>query len=156
MRYATDRAVIATPVGAIAVEGDDRFVSRISIMAEAAPIAVPTTAAVKRAVDQLERWFSSEINDFDLDLTPPTTERGLTLRNGLIAVGYGETLSYGALARMLKSSPRAIGQLCARNPFPIVVPCHRVLAGNGLGHYSAGRGAETKQWLLDHERRIRR
>ncbi len=76
------------------------------------------------------------------------------MREGLIAVGYGETVSYGELAKRLDSGPRAIGQLCARNPFPIVVPCHRVLgAGGALGSYSAGDGPATKQWLLDHEQR---
>jgi len=71
-----------------------------------------------------------------------------------MAIPPGETISYGALARIAGSSPRAIGQACARNPFPIVVPCHRVVgSGGAIGHYSAGRGIITKSWLLDHERR---
>jgi methylated-DNA-[protein]-cysteine S-methyltransferase len=49
------------------------------------------------------------------------------------------------------SAARAIGQACARNPLPIVVPCHRVVASNGLGPYSAGHGIATKAWLLAHE-----
>jgi methylated-DNA-[protein]-cysteine S-methyltransferase len=91
--------------------------------------------------------------DFDIALAPANTLRGQALRGGLIGVGYGTTLSYGALARQLGSGARAVGQLCARNPFPIVVPCHRILGSGGLGHYSAGDGITTKQWLLDHERR---
>ncbi len=156
MGYAPDRAVIATPIGAVAIEGDADVIHRIHILSEPAPIRRPDRPAVIAAAEQLEAWFAGALQSFDLALAPPGTPRGQALRDGLIGVPYGETLSYGALARRLASGPRAIGQLCARNPFPIVVPCHRILAGNGLGQYSAGRGVETKQWLLDHELRHRR
>ena len=69
----------------------------------------------------------------------------------MIGISHGEALSYGALARLAQSGPRAIGQACARNPLPIIVPCHRVLGSNGLGHYSGGDGVTTKRWLLAHE-----
>ncbi len=149
--YARDHALIATPIGPIRIEGDERL-SGIRIGAEGrrTPGSAP---AVLAAAAQLERWFAGELREFDLALESAGTPRGEALRAGLIAVGYGETLSYGELARLLGSAPRAIGQLCARNPFPIVVPCHRVLAGGGkLGHYSGGDGPKTKSWLLDHER----
>lgn len=155
MRYATDSAVIATPIGAIRLTGDDKL-HAIRVLTEAAEPVRGSAPAVLAAAEQLEAWFAGALHAFDLALEPPATLRGHALRQGLIDVGYGDTLSYGALARKLGSSPRAIGQLCARNPFPIVVPCHRVLAGDGLGNYSAGAGIATKQWLLDHEQRYRR
>jgi methylated-DNA-[protein]-cysteine S-methyltransferase len=151
--YARDHALIATPIGAIRVEGDDSALTAIRIGGEGVPTR-GNAAAVREAAEQLAEWFAKKRHAFDLPLTPTGTPRGEVLRAGLIAVGYGETLSYGALARMLGSSPRAIGQLCARNPFPIVVPCHRVLADGGrLGHFSGGDGPKTKSWLLEHERR---
>lgn len=151
--YARDHARIATPIGPVTVTGDDARVTAIRIGDEAAP-SRGSAAAVRDAVEQLEQWFAGERRGFDLALEPAATPRGAELRAGLIALGYGDTLSYGALARKLGSGPRAIGQLCARNPFPIVVPCHRVLgAGGALGHYSAGEGPKTKAWLLEHERR---
>ena len=74
----------------------------------------------------------------------------------MIGIGYGRTVSYGALATSARSSARAIGQACARNPFPIIIPCHRVLNASGsLGANSAGQGPETKRWLLDFEQRDR-
>ncbi|MDP5280499.1 methylated-DNA--[protein]-cysteine S-methyltransferase [Sphingomonas sp. DG1-23] len=150
--YARDYALIATPIGKIRVEGDDAGLTAIRIGGEGA--ASPgSSAAVRTAGEQLAQWFARERETFDLTLAPAGTPRGEALRAGLIAIGYGETLSYGALARTLGSSPRAIGQLCARNPFPIVVPCHRVLgSGGALGHYSGGDGPKTKAWLLEHER----
>lgn len=151
--YARDHALIATPIGAIGIEGDEGVLTAIRIGADG-PGARGSADAVRAAAEQLEQWFAGERESFELALAPAGTPRGEALRAGLIAVGYGETLSYGALARVLASSPRAIGQLCARNRFPIVVPCHRVLgSGGALGAYSAGDGPKTKSWLLEHERR---
>jgi len=152
--YARDHALIATPIGPIRIEGDDRQLERIAIGAEGAACRGSSTV-VRAAADQLEQWFAGDRRSFDLALAPSATPRGAILRDGLIAVPFGQTISYGDLSRALGSSARAIGQLCARNPFPLVVPCHRVLnQGGGLGAYSAGQGPTTKSWLLDHERRL--
>lgn len=151
--YARDHALIATPVGAIRIEGDEGAISGLRICAEG-PRARGAATAVREAIVQLEQWFAGERRGFDLTLQPAASARAEALRQGLIAVPYGKTLSYGALARLLGSAPRAIGQLCARNPFPIIVPCHRILgAGGALGNYSGGEGPTTKSWLLEHERR---
>lgn len=152
--YAQDEAVIATPIGAVRVTGDDRTITRITIGRDAAP-APGHAAAVREAAAQLDAWFAGARRDFALPLARAVTPRGQALRDAMAAIPFGETMSYGALARAAASSPRAIGQACARNPFPIVVPCHRVLAAGGaLGAYSAGDGPATKQWLLDHERHL--
>lgn len=151
--YARDIARIATPVGMITVEGDATAVSAIRIDAGGAPVS-GSADAVRGAIQQLEQWFAGERTTFDLPLAPAATHRGQALRDAMVAIGYAQTLSYGELARRAVSSARAIGQACARNPFPIVVPCHRVLnADGGLGAYSAGQGSSTKRWLLEHERR---
>jgi methylated-DNA-[protein]-cysteine S-methyltransferase len=68
-------------------------------------------------------------------------------------VRYGETTSYGALARRARLPAdqvpaRAVGAIMAANPIPVIVPCHRVLASDGLGGYSGGEGIEVKRWLL--------
>ncbi len=70
-------------------------------------------------------------------------------------VGYGQTVSYGTLARRARSDgrttalpARAVGRIMGSNPIPVVVPCHRVVAADGLGGYSGGQGLEVKRWLL--------
>jgi methylated-DNA-[protein]-cysteine S-methyltransferase len=152
--YARDHALIATPIGSVRVEGESGRLSAVRIGGEGVP-ARGSDPAVRAAAEQIEAWFAGARRDFDVPLEPAVSPRGDALRAGLVAVGYGETLSYGELARRLGSSARAIGQLCARNPFPLLVPCHRVLgAGGALGAYSAGDGSTTKAWLLEHERRI--
>lgn len=152
MNYARTSARLATPIGMLVVDGDDTHVHRISIEPVRCKSHRAGAPAVRVAAEQLEAWFDGALTAFDLALAPPRTMRGSYLRAGLIAVGYGETRSYGELAHVLGSGARAIGQHCARNAFPIVVPCHRIVgAGGSLGHYSAGDGTSTKRWLLDHE-----
>lgn len=154
--YARDEALIATPIGGVRINADGERLTAIRIEPEKSGDIAPTTDLLRNAVEQLRQWFAGERRAFDLPLAPAATPRGQALRDGMIGIGYGETLSYGALSRQLASSPRALGQACARNPFPIVVPCHRVLNADGsLGAYSGGDGPTTKKWLLDHEQRHR-
>lgn len=151
--YARDHALIATPIGPIRIEGDAEMIFRIDLGARG-PARRGESAPIQEAASQIYAYFTGDLKEFDLPLPVISSPRGQVLRSGLIALRYGESASYGELARRLDSGPRAIGQLCARNPFPIVVPCHRVVgAGGALGSYSAGDGPATKQWLLDHERR---
>ena len=70
---------------------------------------------------------------------------------------YGETTTYAALALAAghKNAYRAAGSANAKNPLPIIIPCHRVLSHSGLGGYSGGKGLPTKIWLLEHEAKNR-
>jgi methylated-DNA-[protein]-cysteine S-methyltransferase len=74
---------------------------------------------------------------------------------GIAAIRPGKTRTYGELAERIKSSPRAVGNACGANPYPLVVPCHRVVATNhGLGGFARQRGGfllDVKRWLLAHE-----
>lgn len=89
----------------------------------------------------------------DLPLAPRGSSFQLRVWKALRAIPHGATTSYAALARSLGSAPRAVGQANARNPIPILIPCHRVVGVAGLGGYSGGAGTETKRYLLDLERR---
>lgn len=156
MAYAHSSAVIATPIGAVRITADGETLSTISIKPEGEMLRAPDTPLLKRAAEQLQAYFAGEREHFDLPFSPLASARGAALRRAIGEIGYGETLSYGALARIAGSSARAIGQACARNPLPIVIPCHRVTgAGGKLGHYSGGDGAATKAWLLNHEAKDR-
>lgn len=152
LMYARDAASIATPIGLVRVTGTSDRIESVAIGPDGIAIA-STTPALREALDQLAAYFAGRLSVFDLPLAPSDTPRGDVLRQAIVAVPYGRTASYGALAQAIQSSPRAIGQACARNPFPIIVPCHRILgAGGGLGAYSAGNGPITKSRLLDLER----
>jgi methylated-DNA-[protein]-cysteine S-methyltransferase len=116
--------------------------------------------AVSAAHDQLAEYFSGTRRGFDLDLDWGTASSAQRRVLSLLfeTVGYGETISYGALARRLalrENGPeipaRAIGGIMGSNPIPVIVPCHRVVAADGLGGFSGGTGVEFKRWLLTFE-----
>jgi methylated-DNA-[protein]-cysteine S-methyltransferase len=152
--YARDTARLATPIGLVVLTGTDEVLESVTIGAEGSARA-GTAAAVRLAADQVGRYFAGELTRFDLPLAPARTPRGEALRAAMIAIGHGETATYGQLAVAIGSAARAVGQACARNPLPLVVPCHRILSAAGPDRYSAGAGPVTKQWLLAHERRHR-
>jgi len=108
------------------------------------------TPLLEEAARQIGEYFAGTRTGFDLPLRLGTGFQARFLK-GLTEIPFGETRSYGDLARALGVSPQAIGQACGANPIPIIVPCHRVLAAGSLGGYSAPGGIETKIALLKHE-----
>lgn len=108
------------------------------------------TPLLEEAARQLGEYFAGNRRSFDLPLRLGAGFQARFLE-ALAGIPFGETRSYGELARALGVSPQAIGQACGANPLPILVPCHRVLAADGLGGYSAPGGIETKITLLKHE-----
>ncbi len=144
------RTTLETPIGPLTVETNARHLTRLAWLRVEAEN--PGDPLLGEALAQLRAYFNHHLTDFDLPLAPASSPRGNALRDAIRGIPHGEALSYGALARIAASGPRAIGQACARNPFPVVVPCHRVLAAGGrLGAYSGGNGPDTKRQLLDHE-----
>ena len=84
----------------------------------------------------------------------PAAERKRRVDSAIAAVSLGRTQRYGEIAKKLKSAPRAVGQACGRNPYPVIVPCHRVVGAGGLGGFAQARDGfllEAKRWLLTHE-----
>jgi methylated-DNA-[protein]-cysteine S-methyltransferase len=107
------------------------------------------SALLSRAIEQLETYFDGRLRHFSLPLRPRGTPFQRHVWSRLREIPYGETCSYRSLAVDLATSPRALARACATNPLPIIIPCHRVVsAGGGLGGYSGGDGAATKQALL--------
>ena len=151
------QASLVTPIGTLSIVADRNCLLGVRIGgadASSAPRRDDALPLVEEALRQLAAWFAGTLDRFDLPLAPAGTPRGAALRAAIEGVGYGETESYGVVSRRIDSSPRAIGQACARNPFPLIVPCHRIVgAGGTIGHYSAGAGIATKRWLLAFEAR---
>jgi methylated-DNA-[protein]-cysteine S-methyltransferase len=108
---------------------------------------------LRQAVEQLTAYFARELKEFDLPLAPHGTDFQQKVWKQLLAVGYGETASYGEIAHRLghtNAASRAVGLANGRNPIPIVIPCHRIIGANGTLTGYAG-GVERKQTLLEIE-----
>lgn len=101
---------------------------------------------------QLEQYFARKRTTFDLNLAPDGSEDEKRLWTRMAQIRYGHTMAYGELARELGHVAREIGQACARNPIPIIIPCHRVVGSDGaLTGYSAPGGIDVKRRLLQFE-----
>lgn len=111
-----------------------------------------SSALLKKAQGQVLDYLAGKRKEFDLPLAPMGTAFQKKVWKAMQAIAYGKTKSYGEIAAKLQSGPRAVGTACGRNPIPIIIPCHRVLAANGgLGGYSGDGGTDTKRKLLDLE-----
>lgn len=106
---------------------------------------------LREARAQLAAYFAGRLTRFTLPLAPAGTPFRQRVWAAMADIPYGRTLSYGDIAGALGTAPRAVGGACGANPLPIVIPCHRVVGGTGLGGYSGAQGLATKNWLLAHE-----
>jgi len=106
---------------------------------------------LRAALQQLSAYFAGNRRDFDLPLAPQGSDFQKTFCQALCDIPYGETRTYGDLAKDLNRPAQAIGQACGANPIAILIPCHRVLSATGLGGYSGAGGVETKVKLLQLE-----
>ncbi|MFP8955632.1 methylated-DNA--[protein]-cysteine S-methyltransferase [Natrialbaceae archaeon A-CW3] len=103
---------------------------------------------------QVREYERGERRTFDLEVDFPTGTLGDVMA-AMLEIPYGETRTYGNLADTLETAPVVVGQACARNPVPLVVPCHRVVGSDGaLTGYSGGDGVPTKRQLLDLEAQV--
>ena len=145
------KARIDSPVGGLLVEEADGAIVRLDW--QDGPIIEPEAEVLKAAIDQLRAYFAGSLTVFDLPLNPAGTAFQQTVHAAMLAIPFGQTRSYGDIAKDLGVPPQPIGQACGANPIPVIIPCHRVLAAHGkLGGFSGQGGVETKIALLRHER----
>jgi methylated-DNA-[protein]-cysteine S-methyltransferase len=143
-----------TPIGTLGLAADGDVLVELSLPDRPVPLGpVRETEVLVRTAHQLAEYFAGERRDFDLPLAPRGTEFQQSVWRALIDIPYGETCSYGDLARVVgrPSASRAVGAANGANPIAIILPCHRVIGASGaLTGY--GGGLPLKRWLLAHER----
>lgn len=134
-----------SPVGRLVMTESGEAIVAIGWDDSPAGEATPLLAEARR---QIKAYFAGDLRRFDLPLNPRGSAHERQVWAAMQQIPYGETRSYSDLARDIGSGPRAVGNACGRNPIPIVIPCHRVLAKHGIGGYSGGEGLPTKRRLL--------
>jgi len=145
------RAGLNTPVGDIAVTERAGAIVELAWTTVPATDEAAATPLLREALQQLRAYFDGGRTVFDLPLAPAVDAFQRRVLAALEAIPYGCTRSYGEIARELGTYGQPVGAACGANPIPILIPCHRVLAADGLGGFSAPGGIETKIALLKHE-----
>jgi methylated-DNA-[protein]-cysteine S-methyltransferase len=146
-----------SPVGTLLLTGDDCGLRLLSFenskrAAAVQPAWKSDQAPFAEVIRQLQAYFSGERKDFDLPVAPEGTDFQLKVWRSLLTIPYGETISYRTLAERIGNpkAVRAVGLANGRNPIPIIIPCHRVIGGDG-SLTGFGGGLSTKRKLLDLE-----
>lgn len=147
---------VASPIGALLLVGDGECLHALHMTspypASPPPGATADDRAFPRAVRQLGEWFEGRRRAFDLPLELHGTAWQRRVWDVLLEIPFGETVTYGEVARRARQpgAARAVGSAVGRNPVAIVVPCHRVVAAGGrIGGFAGG--LDNKRWLLAHE-----
>ena len=139
-------ATLASPLGPLTLRATpDQIVALDWHDATSEPSALLT-----EALAQLAAYFAGTLTRFDLPLAYGSGIHE-QVRRAMEAIPFGETRTYGDLARELHIPAQTVGQASGANPIPILIPCHRILGAHSLGGFSAKGGVETKVWLLKHE-----
>lgn len=141
-------ASVETPVGRLGFVEEDGAIVRVMWNCAECPAS---TALLRETVDQVAAYFAGELTRFDLPLRPAGSDFQQDVFRKMQAIPFGKTRTYGEIAKDLDGMPQPVGQACGANPIPVIIPCHRVLAANGLGGFSGAGGIETKIALLRHE-----
>ncbi len=110
-----------------------------------------TSSLLRECAQQMAEYFDGKRQTFDLPLRPRGDEFQQAVCNAMLDIPYGETTTYGAIAEKLGTYGQPVGKACGGNSIPIIIPCHRVLAADGIGGYSGDGGVERKIALLKLE-----
>ncbi|MEM8693236.1 MAG: methylated-DNA--[protein]-cysteine S-methyltransferase [Pseudomonadota bacterium] len=110
------------------------------------------SAVLNQARRELEEYDAGSREVFEVPLRVNASDFQRDVCAAMSAIPFGETVTYGDIAKRLDVTPQAVGQACGGNPIPIIIPCHRVMGAKGLTGFSGAGGVETKVALLRHER----
>lgn len=148
--------IVMAPFGAVGIRSDSGVLRELVYLPKSYAEKAPMDALTERAAQQIIHYLHNPDFCFDLPLAAIGTVFQRKVWAQIVAIPRGDVLTYGEVARLVQSAPRAVGQACGANWFPLVIPCHRVTAAGGLGGFSHddevnGFHVGVKRWLLTHE-----
>jgi methylated-DNA-[protein]-cysteine S-methyltransferase len=149
-------AIVAAPFGAMGIRTEDGRLRELFYLPPHYQEKEPQDAVAEQACEQVLRYFDDPDFVFDLPLMELGSDFQRRVWAAISAIPRGTVRTYGYVAKEIGSAPRAVGQACGANWFPLVIPCHRVTASGGLGGFSNhddenGFHLSVKRWLLKHE-----
>jgi methylated-DNA-[protein]-cysteine S-methyltransferase len=149
-------AVIDAPFGRIGMRTEAGFLNELVYLPATYPLLDAQTEIAKKVDQQLHRYFDNARYQFILPLIEHGTAHQKKVWKAISSVPPGHVVTYGQIAKHIASAPRAVGQACGANFYPLIIPCHRVTAANGLGGFANQDDVNSyhlqiKRWLLRHE-----
>ena len=146
------RASLQTRFGPLTVVVDDDVLTGLEWGAADEAADGPVAGALMQcALGQLAAYDAGRLTQFDLPLRPRAGHALAAVLAAIQAIPFGQTRTYGEIARDTGLSAQSVGQCCGANPIPVIIPCHRVMGAKGLTGFSGAGGVETKVALLRHE-----
>jgi len=146
--------VIEFPKMKVGVATRDGQVVGIKYLPPSTPTLAPQNAIAEKAFIQLQNYRENPDTRFDLPIRVEGNDLQRAVWLAMCAIPRGRTRTYGDIARDVGTDARTVGQACGDNRLPIVIPCHRVVAADGIGgfgHATSGYLIDVKRWLLAHE-----
>ncbi len=151
--------MISAPFGCLGVKTElvdgSLMISKIDYLPPDTALIPPGNALAQAFSTQCVQYFNNASSIFDVPLKPTGTIHQQKVWNATLSIEAGKTITYGEIAKRIKSGARAVGTACGANPYPLVTPCHRVVSAQGLGGFmkedSPGFYRQIKIWLLKHE-----
>lgn len=155
----TEYCVIAAPFGCLGVQTElvdaSLMISKIDYLPSNTALSPAANHLVAAFSKQCDQYFKNALAIFDLPLKPIGTAHQQKVWYAAQGIKVGNTMTYGEIAKQIKSGPRAVGTACGANPYPLLTPCHRVVSAKGLGGFMREDGPgfyrQIKLWLLRHE-----
>ncbi|QAU35599.1 methylated-DNA--[protein]-cysteine S-methyltransferase [Janthinobacterium sp. 17J80-10] len=149
-------AIVPAAFGFMGIRCSKEWVQELVYLPPSFAAQAPVNALAEKAMRQIACYLQDPDFRFDLPLVEAGTPFQRKVWQAISAIPRGQVLTYGAVARAIGSAPRAVGQACGANWFPLAIPCHRVTASGGLGGFSnhgdaTGFHVGVKRWLLAHE-----
>ncbi len=141
-------AEIPSPLGPLSITEEEGAITRVDWKK---PDIAGMSDLLKETGKQMAAYFAGELRAFNLPLKPKGDAFQQSVCEAMLAIPYGETTTYGAIADKLGTYGQPVGKACGGNSIPIIIPCHRVLAADGIGGYSGDGGVERKIELLKLE-----
>jgi len=149
-------AIIPAPFGAVGIKTQDDFLVEVDLLPELQPVKPPSSAFASAVAQQVAHYFDDPHSPLEIAYAVKGTHFQKRVWQAIASIPIGQVLTYSELAEKVNSGPRAVANVCGANQVPLFIPCHRVVAKNGLGGFMQGKanGLAIKQWLLDHEKPV--
>ena len=147
-------AIVPAPFGAIGIRSTGDLLQELSYLPPQYKAKLASDKLSKKVAMQVAAYLKNPDYVFDLDLPDVGTEHQRKVWSVINAIPRGKVLTYGEVAHKIRSAPRAVGQACGANWYPLIIPCHRVTASGSIGGFARHDGGfhqSVKRWLLQHE-----